>query len=143
MVATIKSLRKTKKLKLFECHKIAGTFHHADIGIPIGRGLLTTIWEAMANYKKKLITITPTQDRVLRYSKWLFKKIANKPIQVAQLVPCIPGLHGYSDSCKHADGGVWIIPQHDETKKSIVWTCDFPPDIMLLSEHGTISTNDL
>ena len=143
VVATLKSILKRKKLKLLEFQKIEGTLHHAAICIPVRRGLLTTIWEAMASCNKNWIIITLALNQVLRYFKLLFKYIANKPIQVAQLVPCFPDLHGYSDACKHADAVVCIIPLHEETNKFIVWNCDFLPDIVIIFEHGNISINDL
>ena len=138
IVANLKSLRKIKKLKLLEFKKIASTLYHAAMVIPGGRGLFTTIWVDMANCKKNWITITPALDQVLRYFKWIFKEIANKPIQVAQLVPFLLDLHGYPDACKNSAGGVCIIPQHDDTNKFIVCTCYLPPYIVLLFEQGTI-----
>ena len=68
-IATLKFLRKRKKLKILEFQKSAGTLHHAATGIPGGRSLFTTIWAAMENCKKNWITITPTLDQVLRYFK--------------------------------------------------------------------------
>ena len=143
MVATLKSLRKIIKIKLLEFQETAGTLHHAATGIPVGRGLFTTIWSAMAKCKKNWITITPDLDQVPRYFKWLFKEISNKPIQVAQLVPCLLVLRVYSQACKHASGAVWVIPQHAEANKIIVWNYEFPPNIVLLLVQGTISINYL
>ena len=45
--------------------------------------------------------------------------------------------------CKHVAGRVWTIPQNYETKKFIVWNCEFPPDIVILFKQGTISINVL
>ena len=65
------------------------------------------------------------------------------PFKLHNLYPCLSNLYGYSDSFKHAAGGFWIIPQHDETKNFIVRTFELPPDVVLLFKQVTISINDL
>ena len=88
------------------------------------------------------IKLTPDLKTVLDDFKWLFREIANHPINVAQLVPTLPDNIGYYDACKYAAGGVWIIPQENNTNRRIFWACDFPPDIVLLFKNGLLSIND-
>ena len=138
----LKKLTKTKRLSLNDFQKIAGTLHHAATGIPGGRGLFTVIWSAMKHCKSGWIKLTPDLRTVLDDFKWLFREIANHPINVAQLVPTLPDNIGYCDACKHAAGGVWIIPQENNTNRHVFWTCDFPADIILLFQNGLLSIND-
>jgi hypothetical protein len=78
------------------------------MGIPGGRGLFTAIWAAMKGCNKGWITLTPTLKEIFSDFGWLFREIANKPINVAQIIPKLPNAHGYSDACKYGAGGVWI-----------------------------------
>ena len=73
----------------------------------------------------------------------MFREIANKPINVAQIVPIQSSVHGYTEACKHAMGGVWIITLSDGTLLCIFWSYEFPPEIIKLLEEGIISINDL
>ena len=51
--ATLRKLsKKQKKIPLNDFQKIAGTLHHASMGIPGGRGLFTAIWSAMKGCRK-------------------------------------------------------------------------------------------
>ena len=102
---TLRQLRKKKKIPLNEFHKIAGTtLHHASMGIPGGQGLFTAIWSAMKGCQKNWWIKAIFSD-----FGCLFHEIANKPINVAQLVPNLPNFHSYSDACKYGAGGVWIL----------------------------------
>ena len=97
-------LKKAKRMSILTFQKIAGTLLHAAMGIPGGRGLFTQIWTAMANAKKGWITVTKDLKRLFSDFMWIFKEITNNPVNVAQLVPQLPKLHGYTDACKHAAG---------------------------------------
>ena len=110
------------------------------IAIPGGRGLFTMISSAMKNCKSGWIKLTPDLKTILDDFKWLFREIANHPINVAQLEPTLPANVGYCDACKHAAGGVWINPQGNGTNRHIIWACDFPP--VLLFKNGKFSIND-
>ena len=139
---SIKQIKKRNGVKLLEFQKIAGTLHHASMGIPGGRGLFTEIWSAMAKSKGGWVKITVSLQNIFDDFLWLFREIANKPINVAQLVPSLPDIHGYSDACKHGAGGVWIIPHGNEVRY-IYWTCAFPSDISAQMETRELSINDL
>ena len=143
MVQTLRALAKKKKVRLKEFQKIAGSLHHASMGIPGGRGLFTTIWQAMANEKKGWIPLSKDIKDTFADFRWLFKEIANHPINVAQLVPRLPHLHGYTDACKYGAGGVWILPLEDNTYRYVFWSVDFSPEVVKAFENGEISINDL
>ena len=113
------------------------------MGIPGGRGLFTAIWAAMKSCKQGWIKITPDLKAILSDFKWLFREIANKPINVAQLVPKLPNCHGYSDACKYGAGGVWILPGENNQNRYILWSVDFPPEVVELMELHKLSVNDL
>jgi len=107
---TLRQIRKKSKVPLNDFHKIAGTLHHASMGIPDGRGLFTAIWAEMKGCNKGWIKLTPTLKEIFSDFGWLFREIANKPINVAQIIPKLPNCHGYSDACKYGAVGVWIVP---------------------------------
>jgi hypothetical protein len=139
---SIKQIKKRNGVKLLEFQKIAGTLHHASMEFPGGRGLFPEIWSAMAKSKGGWVKITVSLQNIFDDFLWLFREIANKPINVAQLVPSLPDIHGYSDACKHGAGGVWIIPHGNEVRY-IYWTCAFPSDITAQMETRELSINDL
>ena len=144
IVKTLKLLSKKRRVRLKDFQKIAGSLHHhASMGIPGGRGLFTTIWKAMANQKSGWITITHDVKSMFKDFKWLFEEIANHPINVAQLVPRLPHLHGYTDACKYGAGGVWIIPLADGSIRCIFWSVNFPPAVIKKFADNEISINDL
>ena len=140
---TLKKINKRKVISLNEFQKIAGSLHHASTGIPGGRGLFTAIWRAMVTTNKGWIKLTPPLKAILRDFTWLFKDIANNPINVAQIVPTLPNLPGYTDACKYAAGGVWILPETTGLNRHVLWTVPFPPQIIALFINGTLSINDL
>jgi hypothetical protein len=145
IVTTLKTLARTKKISLLKYQKLAGTLLHAAIGIPGGRGLFTQIWAALAKQTNGWVTVTKDLKSVFNDFRWLFKQIANVPINVAQIVPTTPEKLGYTDACKHAAGGVWILPSPppSQTVRYIVWTVPFPADIVQLFNTHTITINDL
>ena len=143
MVTTLKSLSKKKKTRIKDFQKIAGSLHHASMGIPGGRGLFTTIWQAMANAKGGWIKLSPELKATFSDFKWLFQEIANHPINVAQLVPRLPHIQGFTDACKYGAGGVWIIPLANGTNRYIYWAVDFPQTVIDQFEADIISINDL
>ena len=143
--ATLRQLRKKKTIPLNEFQKIAGTLHHAaSMGIPGGRGLFTAIWSAMKGCQKNgWIKLTPDLKAIFSDLCWLFREIANKPINVAQLVPNLPHCHGYADACKYGAGGVWIPPGENNKPRYILWSIDFPPEVVRQMATHEISVNDL
>ena len=143
MVTTLKSLHKKKKIRIKDFQKIAGSLHHASMGIPGGRGLFTTIWQAMANVKGGWIKLSPELKATFSDFKWLFQEIANHPINVAQLVPRLPHIQGFTDACKYGAGGVWIIPLENGTNCYIYWAVDFSPEVIQQFNDDIISINDL
>ena len=143
ILRTLRLLKKSKRMSILTFQKIAGTLLHAAMGIPGGRGLFTQIWTALANAKKGWITITKDLKGIFSDFMWLFKEITNSPINVAQLVPQLPKLHGYTDACKHAAGGVWILPNQDGTNRYIFWTVNFTVQVIKDFETGDITINDL
>ena len=145
ITATLKKLisKSTKSIPLKAFQKIAGTLHHAAMGMPGGRGLFTIIWTAMAKHNKGYIKMTANLKDVLRDFKWLFREIANKPVNVAQIVPDLPDYHGYSDACKSGAGGVWILPTTYGTPRFVFWNLDWPIEIITLFENSDLSINDL
>ena len=143
IVQTLKSLRKIKRIALLKFQKIAGKLLHAALGIPGGRGLFTQIWSAMAKAKNGWVTVTKNLKCIFSDFKWLFNELANSPINVAQIVPRLPEKHGYTDSCKYAAGGVWILPIQGPHNRYIMWTVNFPPEIIQAFNNGSITINDL
>ena len=143
VVKTLKKLSRSRRVSLLEFQKIPGTLLHAAIGIPGGRGLFTQIWSAMANHKNGWVTITKNIKAVFSDFRWLFQQIANSPINVAQIVASLPELHGYTDSCKLAAGGVWILPTSNNTNRYIVWTVNFSTAITQKFDTNEITINDL
>ena len=145
IVKTIKTLSRTKRIALLQYQKIAGTLLHAAIGIPGGRGLFTQIWAALSKQTHGWVTVTKDLKAVFNDFKWLFKEIINVPINVAQIVPRSPEKLGYTDSCKRAAGGVWILPlpPPSTTNRYIVWSVDYPPDLIELFNKHIITINDL
>ena len=143
--ATLRKLSKQKKIQLNDFQKIAGsTLHHASMGIPGGRGLFTAIWSAMKGCKKNgWIKLTPDLKGIFSDFNWLFREIAKKPINVAQLVPTLPNCHGYSDACKYGAGGVWILPGEDNKPRYIFWSVAFPLEVVRKMTLHEISVNDL
>ena len=141
---TLRNLKKKNRLPLNDYQKIAGTLHHASMGIPGGRGLFTAIWAAMKGCKKNgWIALTKDLKAIFADFGWLFREIANKPINVAQLVPTLPNCHGYCDSCKRGAGGVWILPGPNGTPRYVFWSVDFPPEIVAKMATHDITINDL
>ena len=142
IVATLKKLGRQRTIRVLDFQKIAGTLHHASMGIPGGRGLFTAIWATLNSQKKGYIKVTANLKEVFRDFKWLCLQIANHPINVAQLVARLPDTHGYTDACKHGAGGVWII-HPTAVPAYFFWTIAFPKEIVTrLSDH-TLSINDL
>ena len=139
---TLRDIQKKTKIKIKDLQKIAGILHHASMGIPGGRGLFTTIWTAMANCKNGWVKLTPDLKHTFADFKWLFQEIANKPVSVAQVTPKDLQLHGYTDACKFAAGGVWIIPGPNGPRY-IFWTTPFTDEVVRAFTTGTISINDL
>lgn len=135
---------KVKKMITTQFQKIAGSLHHASMGIPGGRGLFTTIWQAKAKAKSGWILLTAEIKAAFADFRWLFKEIANHPINEAQLVPRLPHLHGYTDACKFGAGGVWIIlPLANNTNRYIYWSVDFSLAVIQQFNNDIISINDL
>ena len=97
----------------------------------------------MANHNNGWVTVTKNLKAVFSDFRWLFQQIANTPINVAQIVPSLPELHGYMDSCKYAAGGVWILPTPCKTNRFIVWTVNFTPEIIKKFNTHEITINDL
>ena len=143
MVTTLKSLHKKKKIRIKDFQKIAGSLHHASMGIPGGRGLFTTIWQAIKNAKGGWIELSPELKATFSDSKWNFQEIANHPINVAQLVPRLPHIQGFTDACKYGAGGIWIIPLENGTNCYIYWAVDFSPEVIQQFNDDIISINDL
>ena len=139
----IRKTNKHPKIRLKEFQKLAGILHHASYGMPGGRGLFNPIWKAMAQCANGWIRITNELKNTLNDFKWLFADIANKPINVAQLVPSDPNVHGYSDACKYGAGGVWIIPLTRSTNRYVFWSFQFPPEIIARFTTHEITINDL
>jgi hypothetical protein len=104
---TLKALSCTKHIALLPFQKLVGTLLHAAIGIPGGRGLFTQIWAAMAKQTNGWITVPKDLKAIFSDFRWLFKQIANVPINVAQIVPWAPEKLGHIDTCKYAVGGVY------------------------------------
>ena len=121
--------------------KIAGTLLHAAYGIPGGRGLFNPLWGSM-KAQTPWIKLTPELKAVFWDFQWLFRNIANQPINITQLIPTSPKIHGYSNACKHGAGGAWILPGPDGPH-FIVWYVNFPPFIIALLEAGLLSISDL
>ena len=55
----------------------------------------------------------------------------------------MPRIHGYTDACKYAAGGVWIFTLTDGSLRCVLWSYTFPPDIVRLLEDEIISIKDL
>ncbi len=105
ILATLKSIKKKKFIPLKEFQKLAGTLHHASMGIPGGRGLFTVIWMALKTERNRHIRLTPDLKRVFNDFRWLFLQVVDKPINVAQLVPTLPTSHGYTDAANMQQEG--------------------------------------
>ena len=139
----LRRLLKRRSMSIKEFQEIAGTLHHASMGIPGSRGLFTALWAELRTAKQGFIHINKSLQQTLQDFQWLFREIANKPINVAQIVPATPQIHGYTDACKYAAGGVWLITLSDGSLRCVVWTYTFPLEIVKLLEDGIISINDL
>ena len=109
---------KWTRIKLNHLQKIAGTLLHAAYGIPGGRGLFSPLWRAMKN-QLPWIKLTPALKVVFHDFQWLFKEIANKPINVEQIAPSLLNIHSYSDACKYAAGVGVLDPSNQKRKKLI------------------------
>ena len=121
---------------------MAGILHHASLGMPGGRGLFTGIWTAMARQKNNLVQITDNLKMVFADFKWLFAEVANKPIQIAQLVPHHPHIHGYVNVCRNGIGGVWIIPTPSGHLRRVVWSIEIPLDLQKAFNNNFVTIND-
>ena len=143
IVRTLKKLSRAKRIAVLDFQKIAGTLLHAALGIPGGRGLFTQLWSALANHKKGWVTVTKNLKAIFSDFRWLFQQIANNPINVAQIVPSLPEKHGYTDSCKSAAGGIWILPTPTKRNRYVLWTVDFTPAIIQKFISHKITINDL
>ena len=139
----IRKTMKQKKVRLNDFQKLAGILHHAAYGMPGGRGLFNPIWKAMARCSSGWVKISKEIKDTLTDFKWLFAEITNTPINVAQLVPTYPNVHGYCDACKYGAGGVWIIPLSANSNRYIFWSIAFPEDIVKKFETHELSINDL
>ena len=85
------------------------------MGIPGSRGLFTDLWAKMRAAKQGFIHLNTNLKQTLKDFQWMFQEIANRPINVAQIVPIQPSVQGYTDACKYAMGGVWIITLSNQT----------------------------
>ena len=142
IVDTLKKLGRQRTIRVLDFQKIAGTLHHASMGIPGGRGLFTTIWAALNSQHKGYIKVTADLKEVFRDFDWLFRQIANHPINVAQLVARLPETHGYTDACKYGAGGVWII-NTSAPPAFYFWTIAFSQEIVSRLATHKLSINDL
>ena len=133
--------RRSISIKLFQ--EIAGTLHHTVMGIPGSRGLFTALWAELRSSKQGFIHMNKSLQQTLKDFQWLFCEIANQPINVTQIVPIMPRIHGYIDACKYVAGGVWILTLNDGSLRCIFWSYTFPPEIVQLLDDRIISINDL
>jgi hypothetical protein len=134
---------KQNKVHLNNFQKLAGTLHHTAYGMPGGRGLFNLLWKAMAQCTNRWVKVSTEIRNILNDFKWLFAEIANKPINVTQLVPTLPNLHGYCDACKWGAGGVWILPHNKNNNRHVMWTVPFPTTIIEQFDKNKLSINDL
>jgi hypothetical protein len=139
----LRRTNKQTKVRLNDFQKLAGVLHHAAYGMPGGRGLFNPLWKAMAKCTNGWVPMTTEIRHTLNDFKWLFLEIANKPINVTQLVPTHPNIHGYCDACKSGAGGVWILPQDNVNNRHVVWATTFPPPVIKKFENHELSINDL
>ena len=93
-------------MKVKELQHIAGTLHHVSMGIAGSRGLFTPIWVSMKTENKGYINRTTEMKQAFSDLGWLFQEMINRPVNTSQLVPRDPNLHGYTDACKYAAGGL-------------------------------------
>ena len=117
--------------------------NHATFGIPGGRGLFTPLWIALMKAKHGYVQLTKEVKQAFSDFHWLFSKIVNRPVNVAQLVHIAPGIIGFSDACKHGAGGVWIILQNNRTNRYFFWYITSPLEIVKRFHQNLLSINDL
>ena len=122
--------------------KLAGILHHASLGMPDGWGLFTGIWKVMAQTRNNYVHITDDLKAIFSDFKWLFAEVANKPIQIAQLVPDLPRTHNYVDACRNKIGEIWFIPLASGRLWLIVWSIDIPDDLRQAFDKNIVTIDD-
>ena len=130
-------------MQVKEFQKLTGTLNHAAFGIPGGHGLFTPLWIALTKQHNGYVQLTPDVKQTFSDFQWLFNKIVNQLVNVAQLVHCAPGIIGFSDACKYGAGRVWIIPQQDSTNRYLVWSIHFLSSVIKRFESNLLSINNL
>lgn len=100
----------------------------------------------MSKARWGFVKLTPDLKSVLGDFTWLFWEIANKPINIAQIVPVQPTYESFTNACKHAaGGGEWILPTTNPLlNRYVLWEqVIFPSDILVSFHVNCISINDL
>ena len=83
----LRRLIKRQSMTIKEFQEIACTLHHTSMGIPGSRGLFTDLWAEMQAAKQGFIHLNKNLKQTLKDFQWMFREIANKPINVTQIVP--------------------------------------------------------
>ena len=86
--------------------KLAGSLHHALLGIPGGAELLSPIQVAL-KVTSQWLRVTPDLKIILQDWGAIIKHMGRHTTQVRQLVKNLPHYIGYSYSCGIGTGGVW------------------------------------
>ena len=127
---------------------LVGKLQHACLGIPNGKGLLGPLYKLLPSdhsplAKRRFIPIPKGSDayNALQDLLTIMKVVANRPTNVAQLVPGWPHFAGFCDACKFGAGGVWLSGK-DEIHPT-VWRFRWPPSIVDLFNRKKLTVNDL
>ena len=119
----IKNLCKQSYCPLLKFQELAGKLQHSSFVIPGGKGLFSTIHEAL-KITSKSVNLTPYFKTTLWYWINLFQHLAQHPTPIQFLVSNYPSYIQYTDSCKLGAGGV--ITLGIEVSKYWVWQYEYP-----------------
>lgn len=129
-------------------HKLLGELRSMALGVPGSRGLFSLLQEGLRHTDKYRLRITPAMRDMLEDFEHLTTTLANRPTELAELVPDHPVAIGPHDASGRGMGGVWLPATTHSNLQPTLWRAQFPQHIQdrLVSTNnpdGDITNSDL
>ena len=122
-----------------EWQRILGELRYMVLGIPGGRRLLSQLQLVLQRANNHCIHIHKEARHQLLDLQLLAQDLANRPTQIAEVLPQRPAYVGCCDATKPGMGSVWFASTQHPLHPLYVWWALFPSSV----QQALVSTNNL
>ena len=142
------SLRNKDRVPVKLWHKVLGELRHMSLGVPGSRGLFSMLQEGLRHSDRHRIRITQEMRDQLSDFEYLTQSLAERPTELAEIVPDDPVAAGPHDASGLGAGGAWLPATTNSNIVPILWRAPFPDWVRALlvsfkNPRGTITNSDL